>query len=109
MLKHYQPFNYGRAGTKPFFTCKPQKLRGFKLQLHEICTLPRNPLVRLALRAQPVDVTPSNQLFRQYFPLQNRSVRLYSIRTIQGSISFESTLANEILPCMVLIEYSRTD
>ena len=49
MLKHYQPFNYGGAGTSPFLTCKPQKLRGFKLQLPEICTLPRNPLVRLAL------------------------------------------------------------
>jgi len=96
MLKRYQFLNYGGAETSPFLTCKPQKLRGFKLQLHEICTLPRNPLVRLALRAQPVDATPSNQLFRQYFPLQNRSVRLYSIRTIQGSISFESTLASEL-------------
>ena len=27
-----------------------------------------NSLVRLALPAQPVDATPSNQLIRQYFP-----------------------------------------
>src|SRR3989442_13356516 len=28
----------------------------------------------------------SNQLIRQYFPLENRSVRLYSIRPSQGSV-----------------------
>ena len=31
---------------------------------------------RLTLPAQPVDATPSNQLIRQCFPLENRSVRL---------------------------------
>jgi hypothetical protein len=40
---------------------------------------------RLVVRAQPVDATPSNQLIRQYFPIENRSVRLYSISTREGS------------------------
>src|SRR6266850_8109987 len=52
-------------------------------------------LVRFSVPAQPVDATPSNQLIRQYFPLENRSVRLYSIRPSQGGVSFESTLAND--------------
>jgi hypothetical protein len=30
-----------------------------------------------------------------YFPLENRSMRLYSIRTIQGRVPFESMLAND--------------
>ena len=51
----------------------------------------------LTLPAQPVDATPSNELIRQYFPLENRSVRLYSIRPSQGGVPFESTLANELL------------
>src|SRR5713226_6072706 len=51
--------------------------------------------VRLLVPAQPVDATPSNQLIRQYFPLENQSIRLYSIRTRQGSVPFESTLAND--------------
>jgi hypothetical protein len=50
---------------------------------------------RLTLPAQWVDATPSNQLIRQYFRLENRSVRLYPIRTRQGGVSFESTLAND--------------
>jgi len=45
--------------------------------------------------AQLVDATPSNQLIRQYFPLENRSVRLYSIRPSQDGIPFESALAND--------------
>jgi hypothetical protein len=49
---------------------------------------------RLPVPAQPVDATPSSQLIRQYFPLENRSVRLYSIRPGQGGVPFESTLAN---------------
>jgi hypothetical protein len=32
----------------------------------------------------------------KFMPLEDRSVRLYSIRTKQGSVPFESTLANEI-------------
>jgi hypothetical protein len=40
--------------------------------------------VRLALRAQPVDAALLNQLIRQYFLLENRSARLYSIRPKQA-------------------------
>jgi hypothetical protein len=35
----------------------------------------------LTLPAQAVDATPSSQLIRQYFPLGNRSVWLYSVKT----------------------------
>ena len=35
-----------------------------------------------------------NQLIRQYFPLE--AIRLYSIKTTQGSVPFESTLANDL-------------
>jgi hypothetical protein len=34
-------------------------------------------------------------VIRQYVPLENRSVRLYSIRPSQGGVPFESTLAND--------------
>src|ERR1700692_1750292 len=50
------------------------------------------PKPRLVVPAQWFDATPSNQLIRQYFRLENRSVRLYSIRPRQGGVSFESTL-----------------
>src|SRR5882762_3832729 len=36
----------------PFLGCKPQKLRGFKSQLHAICTLRRNLLVRLIVQVE---------------------------------------------------------
>src|SRR6266853_3524474 len=36
--------------------------------------------MRLTMPVQPVDATPSNQLIRQYFLLENRSARLCSIR-----------------------------
>src|SRR5882724_9780760 len=36
---------------------------------------------RKQVPAQRVDATPSNQLIRQYFPIENRSVRLHSIKT----------------------------
>jgi hypothetical protein len=39
-------------------------------------------LVRLCVPAQEVDATPSNLLIRQYFRLENRSVRVYSIKTL---------------------------
>ena len=45
------------------------------------------------LVAQPVDATPSTQLIRQYFPLENRSVQLYSIRTRQSSVRPLRTVA----------------
>ena len=48
----------------------------------------------LVVPAQPVDATPSNRLIRQSFPLENRSVRFYSIRPSQGGVPIESTLAN---------------
>src|ERR1700682_694650 len=35
---------------------------------------------RLVVPAQPVAATPRSQLIRQHFPLESRSVRLYSIR-----------------------------
>jgi hypothetical protein len=54
-----------------------------------------NPLVRLRLRAQPVDATPSNELTPQYFPLESRSIRLQSIRPSQSGVPFESTLVND--------------
>ena len=41
---------------------------------------PEGTLVRFAVRAQPVDATPSNPLIGQHFPMENRFVRLYSIR-----------------------------
>src|SRR5260370_28282041 len=44
---------------------------------------PRTPHLRYALRAQPVDATPSKLLIRQCFRLENRTVRLYSIRPRQ--------------------------
>src|SRR6266571_5009228 len=44
------------------------------------------PSSRKLMRAQPVDATPSNQLIGQYFTLESRSVWLYSIRPIQGSV-----------------------
>jgi hypothetical protein len=47
------------------------------------------------LPVQRVDATPFNQLIRQYFPLENRSVRLYSIRPSQGGVPFASTLVND--------------
>ncbi len=37
-----------QKGGNPFVICKPQKLRGFKPQLHAICPLSRNTLLRLA-------------------------------------------------------------
>jgi hypothetical protein len=47
------------------------------------------PLVRFPLPAQPVDATPSNQLIRRYFPIENPSVRLNSIRPGQSGVPFE--------------------
>src|SRR5260370_3637630 len=44
--------------------------------------------------SQPVDATPSNQLIGQCFTLESRSVWLDSIRPIQDSGLFESTLAS---------------
>jgi hypothetical protein len=55
----------------------------------------RVPNSRLVMPAELVDATPSNQLIQQYFPLENRSVRLYSIRLSQGVVPFESALAND--------------
>ena len=53
-------------------------------------------LFRLPLPVQTVDATPSNQLIRQYFP---KRIVLYGktqSEPKQGSVLFESTLANEI-------------
>jgi hypothetical protein len=44
--------------------------------------------------AQPVDATPSNPLIRQYFPIENRSVKPYSITPSQDGVPFESALAS---------------
>src|SRR5438309_1224806 len=41
---------------------------------------------RKVVPAQPVDATPSNQLIGQYFTPERRSVWLYSIKPIQGSV-----------------------
>jgi redox-sensitive bicupin YhaK (pirin superfamily) len=41
-------------------------------------------LYQIWMRAQLVDATPSKLLIRQCFPLENRTVRLYSIRPRQG-------------------------
>jgi len=46
------------------------------------------------LSAEP-DIHDKSLSRGQYFPLENRSVRLYSIRTRQGSVPFESTLTND--------------
>ena len=37
---------------------------------------------RFPMPAQPVDATPSNQLIRPYFTLENRSVWLHSVKTL---------------------------
>jgi hypothetical protein len=50
---------------------------------------------RLVVPAQPVDATPSKQQIRQYFSLENRPIRLYSIRPSQGDVPVESALANQ--------------
>jgi hypothetical protein len=44
--------------------------------------------------AQPVDATPIKAADPTILPLENRSVRLYSIRPSQGGVPFESTFAN---------------
>src|ERR1700682_4731863 len=54
----------------------------------------------LRLRAQAGDATPSNQLIRQNFPLENRSIRLYSNQTLARAVFFlnqrsRTTLARE--------------
>jgi hypothetical protein len=52
-----------------------------------------NPLGRLTLRAKPVNATPPNQLVRQHLPVEVSTVRLNSIKPIQGGVPFESMLA----------------
>ena len=47
------------------------------------------------LPAQTVEATPSNQLIRQWFPTENPTVWLDSIRPSQGGVPFESTLATD--------------
>jgi hypothetical protein len=42
--------------------------------------------------AQPVDATPANQLTRQYFLIENPTVRLDSLKPSQGRVPFESAL-----------------
>jgi len=51
---------------------------------------------RLVVPAQPVDATPSNQLMRQYFSLENRSVRLHSITPSQDGLTLESAFATTL-------------
>ncbi len=38
------------------------------------------PICPVRRATQPVDATPSSQLIRQHFPMENRFARLYSIR-----------------------------
>jgi hypothetical protein len=52
--------------------------------------------VRLVLPVQTVDATPSNQLIRQYFPKIIVLCGKTQSEPKQGSVLFESTLANEI-------------
>src|SRR5579864_9365346 len=46
--------------------------------------------------AQPVDATPSNRLIRQYFPSRIDLYGSTQSEPKQGSVLFESMLANEI-------------
>jgi hypothetical protein len=55
-----------------------------------------NPSVRITLPVQTVDATPSNQLIRQYFPKRIVLCGKTQSEPKQGSVLFESTLANEI-------------
>jgi hypothetical protein len=56
----------------------------------------RISLHRLQLPVQTVDATPSNQLIRQYFPKRIILCGKTQSEPKQGSVLFESTLANEI-------------
>jgi hypothetical protein len=50
----------------------------------------------LVVPVQTVDATPSNQLIRQYFPRRIVLCGKTQSEPKQGSVLFESTLANEI-------------
>jgi hypothetical protein len=56
---------------------------------------PAISLVRLALPAQPIDATPSNPLIGQHFPLRIGPYGKTQSEPKQGSVLFDSTLANE--------------
>src|SRR6266704_6176150 len=58
---------------------------------------------RFMLPVQPVGATPSDQLIRQWFPIENPTVRLDSIRPSQGGVPFESTLATDLSGLGVLL------
>jgi hypothetical protein len=48
------------------------------------CLFTKDHIVWLRLPVQPVGAIPSNQLVRQYFPIENPTVWLDSIRPSQG-------------------------
>ena len=50
------------------------------------------PDFRLALPAQPVDATPSNQLIRQYFPWRTDLFGCNRSKPSQGSVPADLTL-----------------
>jgi hypothetical protein len=56
----------------------------------------RVELGRVVVPVQTVDATPSNQLIRQYFPRTIVLCGKTQSEPKQGSVLFESTLANEI-------------
>src|SRR6202521_518632 len=55
--------------------------------------------------AQPVDATPSNRLIGQYFPSRIDLYGSIQLKPKQGSVLFESTLANVI---SLVDSYKRT-
>jgi len=55
----------------------------------------RGSSYRESLAAQPVDATPFNRLIQQYFPQKTNLYGSTQSEPKQGSVSFESTPANE--------------
>src|SRR5229473_872301 len=60
---------------------------------------PLTSLLRLALPAQTVDATPSNQLIRQYFPWRTDLFGCTRSKPSQGSVPADLTLASKFGPC----------
>src|SRR6266851_5596178 len=55
-----------------------------------------NPLVRLALPAQPVDATPPNALIRPFFPERIHLFGCTHSNPSQGSVPADLTLAGDL-------------